>query len=126
MISFFGSFFFFVLHYIDSRLEEYGEALDRNREKRRCYHHFYTLKKKKKKKRRKIVHGLFRKRSSRIDNLTLSFLFLQGYHASYCFNLVFKIYFTHSSSILPVTSFYGYAISYQEICCCWEHCQGIM
>ena len=79
-----------------------------------------------KKQKLKITHGLFRKRRSRFDNLRLSFLFLQDYHASYCFNTVFEIYLTYSSSILTVTSsFYCYAISCQEICCRWEHLQGI-
>ena len=69
----------------------------------------------------KIVQWWFRK-GSRCDNLRLSFLFLLDYHASYCFNLVFQIYFLHSSSILPVTrGFYCYEISCQEICCRWEH-----
>lgn len=48
--------------------------------------------------------------------LTISlFLFLLDCHASYCFNPVLKIYFTHPSSILPVTgSFYCHDISHDK------------
>lgn len=106
-------------NYIDSRLEEDGEALGRNWEKRQCYRYFYTHTHTQ--SELKIVQGWFRKRS-RCDNLRLSFLFLLDYRASYCFNLVFQIYFLYSSSILPVTrGFYCYEISCQEICCRWEH-----
>ena len=112
--------FSFKKNYIDSRLEEDGEALGRNREKRQCSHHFYTHTHTHThtQSELKIVQWWFRK-GSRCDNLRLSFLFLLDYHASYCFNLVFQIYFLHSSSILPVTrGFYCYEISCQEICCC--------
>lgn len=38
------------------------------------------------------------------DDLQLSFLFLLDNHVSYCFNPIFKMYFTHSRGSLPVTS----------------------